>query len=329
MTSIPTALLGLEKQGEHDNTNTWWTNANQFLDAIDDAIAGAHVLSTTGGDTTLTVASYLTTDKARLAIVRINSGGSPITSNIRIIAGRKREYLVSNETTSGAFTVSFGFDVSNQVTIPRGSCCRIHNRADGTSVRVGPAMVLSTGLLDTATIPPVTNAMLDTTLAAQIAQAIADSATALSTANTANSTANTAQTTANGIIPGGGVNITTWFQASAPTNWTKLTSHDNKSLRIVSGSGGGSGGSVNFDTVFARTATDGHALSIGEMPSHDHTYTRPHPIDGSGVHPTGSGRGDPTTVTASTTSATGSGTAHTHDIDLRVKYVDLILCSKN
>ena len=40
-------------------------------------------------------------------------------------------------------------------------------------------------------------------------------------------------------------------QSSAPTGWTKSTSHNNKALRVVSGSGGGSGGSNSFTSTFA------------------------------------------------------------------------------
>lgn len=39
-------------------------------------------------------------------------------------------------------------------------------------------------------------------------------------------------------------------QATAPTNWTKNTDFDNGMLRIVSGTGGGTGGSSDFTTAF-------------------------------------------------------------------------------
>ena len=46
-------------------------------------------------------------------------------------------------------------------------------------------------------------------------------------------------------------------QASAPTGWTKSGSHNNKALRVVSGSGGGSGGSVAFTSAFTSHSTSG------------------------------------------------------------------------
>lgn len=50
-----------------------------------------------------------------------------------------------------------------------------------------------------------------------------------------------------------------FYQAAAPTGWTKSTAHNDKALRVVSGTGGGSGGT--------------HALS--SPPSISHTHTGP------------------------------------------------------
>lgn len=48
-----------------------------------------------------------------------------------------------------------------------------------------------------------------------------------------------------------------FYQAAAPTGWTKVTTQDNKALRVVSGTGGGSGGSVAFTTAFASQTPSG------------------------------------------------------------------------
>jgi hypothetical protein len=58
-------------------------------------------------------------------------------------------------------------------------------------------------------------------------------------------------------------------QASAPTGYTKGATHNDKSLRVVSGTPG-SGGALAFSTVFGRTATDLHALSVAELAPHNH-----------------------------------------------------------
>lgn len=57
-----------------------------------------------------------------------------------------------------------------------------------------------------------------------------------------------------GSFPSGTVML--FVQTSAPTGWTKSTAHDNKALRVVSGTAS-SGGSVGFTTAFASQAVSG------------------------------------------------------------------------
>lgn len=71
-----------------------------------------------------------------------------------------------------------------------------------------------------------------------------------------------------------------FFQSAAPTGWTKVTTHNNKALRVVSGNGGGSGGTNPFtDTMTSFTVggeltmnnyTDGAKLSPSQIPGHSH-----------------------------------------------------------
>ena len=51
------------------------------------------------------------------------------------------------------------------------------------------------------------------------------------------------------VIPTGSVML--FYQSAAPTGWTQLTTQNNKALRVVSGTGGGTGGSNTFTTTFA------------------------------------------------------------------------------
>ena len=53
-----------------------------------------------------------------------------------------------------------------------------------------------------------------------------------------------------------------FYQASAPTGWTKLTTDNNKTLRVVSGSGGGSGGTNTFTSAFSERSVP--------VPTHKH-----------------------------------------------------------
>jgi len=81
-----------------------------------------------------------------------------------------------------------------------------------------------------------------------------------------------------GIFPQ--TTMTVFFESSAPVGWAKSTAHNDKALRVVSGTGGGSGGSTAFTTVFASQPISGtitvtgtvnnEALSVSEIPSHSH-----------------------------------------------------------
>ncbi len=154
-------------------------------------------------------------------------------------------------------------------------------------------------------------------------------------------------------------------QASAPTGWTKVTSNvDNRALRVVSGTGGGTGGSVGFTTAFgdksiSATASSentggtvaGHTLTESEMPSHDHVAFRTFrhqssPNLGYGAGWTGLSwysRSFEATSDARMTTSTGGGGSHTHgftggahnhtisvgNVDLRVSYIDVIVAQKD
>lgn len=113
-------------------------------------------------------------------------------------------------------------------------------------------------------------------------------------------------------------------QTAAPTGWTKQTTHDNKALRIVSGTAG-SGGSVAFTTAFASGLSDNAVtLATTQIPSHTH---------GSVHVATGvSFSGSPTSylIGIGTSGATGGGGSHTHTLpSFAVSYVDVIIASKD
>lgn len=135
-------------------------------------------------------------------------------------------------------------------------------------------------------------------------------------------------------------------QAAAPTGWTQSTTHNNKALRLVSGTGGGSGGSVAFTTAFASQTPSGSintaGLSAGattlattQIPSHSHTVGLYYNANGSGVARAASPSG-----VSGATDAAGGGGSHSHSlsgsatftgtaINLAVQYVDVIICTKD
>lgn len=132
-------------------------------------------------------------------------------------------------------------------------------------------------------------------------------------------------------------------QTSAPTGWTKQTTHNDKALRVVSGTAS-SGGTSAFTTVFTNQTptinTSGLSagattLSTTQMPSHAHSYSAPSGTTNVSSTPETSVVSG---ITGSTTGSEGGGGSHTHSvlgsatssaITLNVQYVDLIIASKN
>lgn len=111
-----------------------------------------------------------------------------------------------------------------------------------------------------------------------------------------------------------------FFQASAPAGWTQDTTHNDKALRVVSGSGGGSAGTLDFSSANVGDTT----LTVSQTPSHSHTLAV---YSGDGVAfaadsaVAGGLSGTPST------SLIGGGLAHNHSLDL--KYIDVIIGTKD
>lgn len=115
-----------------------------------------------------------------------------------------------------------------------------------------------------------------------------------------------------------------FVQTAAPTGWTKSTTHNDKTLRVVSGAAS-SGGSVDFSTLFARTTTDSFTLTSVEIPSHLHSGGG---NSSGGVCQAGAGQTNMAQTTQNT-GLTGSSGGHVHGMDMRVKYVDIIIATKD
>ena len=138
-----------------------------------------------------------------------------------------------------------------------------------------------------------------------------------------------------------------FVQTTAPTGWTKDTTHDNKALRVVSGTAS-TGGTVAFTTAFASKAVSGTVgnttLTTAQMPSHVHdrgtilsagTAANPGAYLASGggtVFYSNTGTGFTNDSTG--TGAAGSSGSHNHSftgtaIDMAVQYVDVIIATKD
>lgn len=164
------------------------------------------------------------------------------------------------------------------------------------------------------------------------------------------------------VIPTGTVMM--FVQTAAPTGWTKSTTHDNKALRVVSGTAS-TGGTVAFTTAFASQAVSGSignttatnqattqggtvgdtTLALSQIPSHTHSYNEVNFSRARGTTTSGGAGSQGSNTGAAGSSGSHnhafSGSSHNHTqnahnhtftgtaIDMAVQYVDVIIATKD
>jgi hypothetical protein len=156
-----------------------------------------------------------------------------------------------------------------------------------------------------------------------------------------------------------GSGTTTLFQqTAAPVNWTKVTTYNDYMLRVVTGAQASSGGSVDFTSVFNTKTVSlpgtpagsigPVAISLNQMAPHIHQYYTGD-VSGPGQGTSSGQLGPKQGITGFNSGSSpaglsqiGGGTAHTHpsgdlsfswsqtgSLDLRIKYVDTIIATRN
>ena len=148
-----------------------------------------------------------------------------------------------------------------------------------------------------------------------------------------------------------------FYQSTAPTGWTQDASQGNKALRVVNGSGGGTGNTTNWTSVLQSSNTmsvnisgnfpisaslGGHTLSLTQLANHTHTLLVG-PASGATATPFSSSGTTFAQNGSVATGGTGGGGAHAHpfsgsasinetaslNVSMAVQYIDVILCSLN
>ena len=131
---------------------------------------------------------------------------------------------------------------------------------------------------------------------------------------------------------GGGLEsgtVAVFFQSGAPTDWTKSTANNDKMLRVVSGTGGGTGGTAAISSPAHSISAAAHTVATSEMPAHTHTADHQ---DSDAMYRESAGYSDPVKETAGNTGSTGGGGSHTHSGTGSITtpaYMDVIIATKD
>ena len=117
MPSTYTDLLRLEDQATGENEGTWGDKLDTNFDMVEEAIAGAVSISTTGGNTTLST-NNAATDQARPMILQVDG---TLTSDATLICPATTKIYVVENGTTGAFDVKIkASGGSNEITTEQG-----------------------------------------------------------------------------------------------------------------------------------------------------------------------------------------------------------------
>jgi hypothetical protein len=257
----------------------------------------------------------LVDDLGNKEIVKVTSRNADVFTIVRAQEGTtarafNANSLVENRLTAGALNEVLNVTYASDAEVAAGV---------ETTKAISPATVSSANVAFAVTAGTCTgNAATATTLAAGSVLPVDKGGTGVTSLAALSSQLNVAP------FPSGTRML--FQQTTAPTGWTKDTTVNDKALRVVSGAVG-SGGSVAFSTVFARTATDGTTLTVAQMPNHAHSveYWTQEGGGNSSLLYFESG----STWRGFATSAMGGSGSHAHGLDLRLAYVDIIIARKD
>jgi microcystin-dependent protein len=324
MASTYSDRLKLELQGTGENAGTWGDKTNNNLGVLD-AFAGGYLSKSVAGsaDVTLTTANASATAESSNKVIELTG---TLTGNITVfIPAKENNYFIYNNT-AGSYTVSIAptGHTANNTVVAQGAKTFVYCKSDRVEDLFGDDLKVTGSVTATSFV---------------------GSGASLT-----------------GIEPFPAGTSMLFQQTAAPTGWTKQTTHNNKSLRIVSGSAG-TGGSNTFTAAFNTNqtvsgttggtavtitgSTAGHTLTVAEMPAHSH-------LEGSTVEfgvttstYTGNVRntGNENDGRQFNTEETGGGGSHSHNagslaggshthsfsdtFNLDVQYVDFIIANKD
>lgn len=329
MASTYSDRLKLELMEAGANAGIWGNNTNDNLQVIDAAVGG-YLTKNVSGSTNVTLSQanrdpdVETTNEAANKVIEFTG---TLTGNIYVyVPAVEKEYIFHNNT-SGSYTLTVAptGHTANGVAVSQGAHTIMYNKNG--------------------------NEMVDL---------FANSLGTLS-ADTINATTYTGDgSSLTGIQPFPSGTKMLFQQTAAPTGWTKDTTHNNKALRVVTGTAS-SGGSNSFTNAFNSNqtvsgttggtsvtitgSTAGHVLTQAQLPSYTLTPSQRAKTEDKGPLNRGSSSGSGASYEYLDIPSGGSDQAHSHGVgtlagsshthtfsdnfNLDVQYVDLIIASKD
>jgi hypothetical protein len=370
------STLKFELIGTGEQSGTWGNTTNTNLGtAIQEAITGSADVTFASGTVTLTLTDTNATQTARN--LRLNLTGTSGGAQNLVVPDIEKFYLVNN-ACADAITVKNSTGAT--VAVPASKAMLLFSTGSAvvdavthmSSLTLTTALAIAQGGTGATTADTALDNLGGTTVGKAVFKAATAAAAqqAMDTEVGVDVLAYVAPSTLGNILTSNG---TIWESAAvaaagfdtgtrmifaqnaAPTGWTKDTTNYNQhAMRIVTGTAGGTAGTVDFSTAFTSQAVTGSVtitavagsagattLSTPQIPSHTHTYSITNDAGssaGPGFTPRGLAPNTP-----STTGATGGGGSHTHPfsfssgsgtfsgtaINLAVKYLDVMTATKD
>ncbi len=341
MASTFTNNYKLEKMETGANANTWGTRTNNNLDVVD-AFGGGYIAKSVAGSSNITLTTANADPTAESANKVIELTGALTGDIVVFVPAVENEYVFFNNTTgSQTLTIAATGHTANGIAIAQAAYSHVY--CEGSA---------NFGIKNAVDKLGATTIAAGKDLTAGGGNIILRSNGAVTATTFLGSGANLT-----GVDPFPSGTKQVFYQASAPTGWSKDTTAalNEAVMSVVTGSGGGTGGSTAYFSSFLATTNKSapgqpvsgsvsgtvgaHTLSTPELASHTHPVTAANPQTfGSFDNPA-----TQATATPSNTGSAGGGGSHTHpftgsltsataDVTIpaaNVKYANVIIAAKD